>query len=352
MNRQQNLRRVMTALDLFCGCGGTTQGLVDAGFRVLGGIENDELAAASYKLNHPSSKVWHRDIQKLRVTAVMHDLHLEAGQLDLLAGCPPCQSFSRLRRLNGGRIVRDKKSKDLIFEFLRFVRVLLPKTVMLENVPRLLSDPRFNEFFKELRKLGYEGDARLFNAADFGVPQRRRRAILIASRVGSFAFSASPPTNSRQTVRIAIGHLAQAGLSGDALHDFPEARSETVINRIAAIPIDGGSRRSLSNDLQLTCHKKSDGFKDVYGRMRWDDVAPTITSGCTNPSKGRFLHPTENRAITLREAAILQGFPADYRLSLERGKGAAALLIGNAFPPPFVKAHAQEIAIHLKRNRS
>jgi DNA (cytosine-5)-methyltransferase 1 len=140
-------------------------------------------------------------------------------------------------------------------------------------------------------------------------------------------------------VRQAIGALPPPGDSGDELHDLPEKRSEKVAQIIRAIPTNGGSRSALGSQ-QLECHKRIDGFKDVYGRMRWDDVAPTITGGCVNPSKGRFLHPDQNRTITLREALLLQGFPADYQISLARGKFAAAELIGNAIPPPMVASYA------------
>lgn len=145
------------------------------------------------------------------------------------------------------------------------------------------------------------------------------------------------------TVREAIGDLPQAGTSGDPLHDFPEKRSAAVMARITAIPKDGGSRADLGADAQLDCHKETDGFKDIYGRMSWSKPAPTITGGCVNPSKGRFLHPDEDRAITLREAALLQGFPPEYSFSLDRGKFAAAAMIGNALPPAFVEAHARQI---------
>jgi DNA (cytosine-5)-methyltransferase 1 len=151
----------------------------------------------------------------------------------------------------------------------------------------------------------------------------------------------------KRSVRDAIGHLPRPGSSGDPLHDVSEKRSEKVKRLIASIPKNGGSRRDLGRKRQLRCHTDCDGFNDVYGRMAWDEVAPTITGGCVNPSKGRFLHPTQNRSITLREAALLQGFPADYYFSLERGKFAAAQMIGNAFPPPFVRPHAIIIRRHV-----
>jgi DNA (cytosine-5)-methyltransferase 1 len=144
-------------------------------------------------------------------------------------------------------------------------------------------------------------------------------------------------------VRATIEDLAEAGTSGDPLHDLPERRCDRVMAIIKAIPADGGGRLDLPVEQQLKCHADFTGFKDVYGRMKWDRPAPTITGGCHNPSKGRFLHPVANRAITLREAALLQGFPADYTFALDRGKLAAAAMIGNAVPPALAAAQASAV---------
>jgi len=137
----------------------------------------------------------------------------------------------------------------------------------------------------------------------------------------------------RKTVKEAIGSLPKAGQSGDPVHDMPENRTPKVLEIIRRIPRDGGSHRDLPEEFQLECHKRCTGFKDVYRRMAWNEVAPTITSGCFNPSKGRFLHPEENRAITMREAALLQGFPRRYKFPTTDNKSAVALMIGNALPP-------------------
>ena len=261
----------------------------------------------------------------------------------MLAGCPPCQAFSALRRLNGKKRVFDKIGKDLVFEYLRFVEGLLPKVLLLENVPHLIEDYRFSKVRKRLRELGFIGKPQIFDAAHYGLPQRRRRMIFIASRIGNIDYANPLDSEHFTTVRDAIKVLPPPGDSGDPLHDVMENRSEKVKLLISKIPKDGGSRSALGPRAQLACHKKCDGFKDIYGRMAWDKVAPTITSGCVNPSKGRFLHPEQDRAITLREAALLQSFPPDYRFCLDRGKYAAALMIGNAFPPLFVKQHALSI---------
>ena len=339
--------RTLTAIDLFSGCGGLTQGLKNAGFKVLGAVDLDAVAVETYKMNHPEVSVWERDIRKLDAAEIKKTLGLRSGQLDLLAGCPPCQGFSSMRTLNGKKHIRDARN-NLIFDFLDLVRELKPKTVMMENVPRLAIDRRMKKFTKELKEMGYQfGESpAVLNVAEYGVPQRRRRMILMASRKGSIAFA--PAEIRLTTVREAIADLKPAGRSGDPLHDIPENRTPKVRAMIGMIPKNGGSRTDLPLRFRLPCHKRfPKGFKDVYGRMKWDAVSPTITGGCTNPSKGRFLHPEENRAITLREAALLQSFPVDYRFSLSRGKDGVALMIGNALPPEFIRRQAEQIRNHL-----
>jgi DNA (cytosine-5)-methyltransferase 1 len=332
-----------TAIDLFSGCGGLTLGLKRAGFDVIGAIEIDRLAATTYTHNHPGVKVWDKDIRQIKARGMMRSLGIRPGQLDLLAGCPPCQGFSTIRTRNQ-RTTTDKRN-SLIFEFLRFVRAFRPKTIMMENVPGLIGYYRFKEFTDKLRAAGYEIESKVLNAADYGVPQRRRRVIVLGGLSGKIDF-AIPVTN-RRTVQDTIGSMPPAGESGDALHDLREIRSEKILRRIRRIPKDGGSRSALGKRGQLKCHIKCEGFRDVYGRMGWKDVAPTITSGCTNPSKGRFLHPVKHRAITLREAALLQGFPRNYYFPADQGKQSVAEMIGNALPPEFIRRHAQMIKSRL-----
>jgi DNA (cytosine-5)-methyltransferase 1 len=333
-----------TALDLFSGCGGLTQGLKRAGFRVLGAVELDEIAVETYKLNHPEVHLWTKDIRYLSTRGVARILRIKKGQLDLVAGCPPCQGFSTMRTLNGKRSNRDKRN-DLLFEFLRFVEALRPKAVMMENVPGLATNSRFKRFCSRLEELGYVGEHRILDAAQYGVPQRRHRLIYLAGLGSPVAFGKQ--NRARKTVRSAISSLQSAGKSDDPLHDMPERRTKKVVKIIEAIPKNGGGRGDLPSSQQLDCHKACDGFKDVYGRMAWDKVSPTITTGCFNPSKGRFLHPSRNRAITIREAALLQGFPKRYKFDVKDGKVALARLIGNALPPPFITAHARSIRASL-----
>lgn len=254
-----------------------------------------------------------------------------------MAACPPCQGFSRLRTKNGTRRNRDRRN-ELIFEVLRIVRSVKPISVMLENVPGLAKDRRFAIFRRGLETLGYRVVWSVLDTVDFSVPQRRRRLVLLASKLGQPQFART--VNKRSTVRQAIAYLTPPSRSRDPLHNYSTLRSERIRARINDIPRDGGSRAALGTKRQLACHKRSDGFRDVYGRMAWDTPSPTITCGCINPSKGRFLHPEANRAITLREAALLQTFPATYRFPLDEGRYSVAELIGNALPPEFIRRHA------------
>lgn len=340
-------RKRPVAIDLFSGSGGLTLGLKNAGFRVIGAVDCDSLAAETYRVNHNNTILWEKDIKDLSVSEVMSRLKLKLGELDLLAGCPPCQGFSSIRTLNGKRDIDDPRN-DLVFEILRFVRGLDPKAIMMENVPGLAKDERLHSFCREIENLGYSCACNVLDAACFGVPQRRLRMVLLAGKFGPIKFAA--PDTPRCTVREAISALPPAGNSRDCLHDLPEKRSNRITNLIKKIPKNGGSRVDLGSENQLECHKKCNGFRDVYGRMSWDRQAPTITGGCVNPSKGRFLHPEENRAITLREAALLQTFPPNYFFSLRRGKTPAAELIGNALPPEFIRNHAIEIKEYLRNN--
>lgn len=330
-------KRPLTAIDLFSGCGGLSCGLIAADFQVVAAVEIDPKAQSTYKLNHPDVRLYENDIRKLDPEQVMRDIGLVSGELDLLAGCPPCQGFSRLRTKNQANSMSDERN-DLVSNFLHFVKVMLPKTVMLENVPALAQDSRFALMQSQLSQLGYRAVVRILDAADYMVPQRRKRLILLASRVHLPAIA--PKADKRMTVRQALAGVGAPSKTHDKLHAVPENRTAAVRQLIARIPKNGGSRRDLGEEDQLECHKRSDGFRDVYGRMAWDEVSPTITSGCHNPSKGRFLHPSYNRTITLREAALLQGFPMGYQFDVNHGKESIALMIGNALPPPFITAHA------------
>jgi DNA (cytosine-5)-methyltransferase 1 len=342
-------RHRLTAVDLFSGAGGMTVGLRREGFSVLGAVDIDPLAVAAYRANHRRTAIWETDIRKLRPGDMRRALGLSVGELDLLAACSPCQGFSSIRTLNGGRDVTDSRNA-LVHQVVHFAKEFRPLAVMVENVPALAGDRRSARMRRELRRLGYGVVDAVLRTEEFGVPQRRRRYVLVALAKGVPRLG--EPSAKRVTVRDAIGALPAAGRSGDPLHDHGETRSTDVKQLIARIPHDGGSRADAGDDWQLPCHRRTDGFHDVYGRMAWDDVAPTITGGCVNPSKGRFLHPRENRAITLREAALLQTFPVGYRFPLNEGprtgKYAVAELIGNALPPEFVRRQARPLAAAIR----
>lgn len=338
------------AVDLFAGPGGLSRGLSDAGFAVVAAAEVEPLAADTYRDNFPETVLWRGDVRLLSSSRVRRELArcgVQRGQLELLAGCPPCEGFSRMRTRNGRRTVLDPRN-DLVLEYTRLVRALLPHYVMLENVPALAGDPRFGMLLRELERLGYDHDGgTVRDVADYGVPQQRRRLVLLAARRRVAELPVwPPPVTSPRTVRDVIGHLPppDPAARADPLHDYHDRRSATVMARIRATAVDGGSRSSWDPSLRLACHADSDGFRDVYGRMRWDSPSPTITGGCINPSKGRFLHPTQDRSITLREAALLQSFPPEHVFRLDGGKYRCAEMIGDALPPVFVAGHARSLA--------
>lgn len=336
------------AIDLFAGCGGVTEGLRQAGFQVIAAVEIESVAAKTYRLNHPDVALSESDIRKIKGSKWMKELGIKRGDLDLLVGCPPCQGFSTLRTRNGAHWNRDRRNY-LVQEMLRLVKELQPRAVIMENVPRLSEKRIFRDFTDKLEALGYVVTWDIVNVQRFAVPQRRRRLVLVAGKGFKILF----PREARvkPTVETALRGLKRAGTSGDAVHDMPENRSDWVRDIIARVPKNGGSRLDLPKEFHLQCHMTFDGFKDVYGRMAWKDVAPTITGGCFNPSKGRFLHPSCNRNITMREAALLQTFPVRYKFDVADGKQQIALMIGNALPPELVRRQALQVKRALVRAR-
>lgn len=328
------------AIDLFSGCGGLTEGLKQAGFFVGGAVELCSKAAATYELNHPEVELFIGDITKIDARAIRKRLSLRKGELDLLAGCPPCQGFSRIKTKNGKYGDIDPRN-SLVFQFKKYVDEFFPKCVMLENVPALSKHQYFSDLKAFLEGKGYSVIDAVHDAAEYGVPQRRKRLIMLASRISNVDWPM--PSESRSSVRQTFSAITRSVLVEDDLHNMPQRRSEKVERIIRAIPKNGGSRTQLPDSLKLDCHMKMNGFFDVYGRMAWDDVSPTITGGCYNPSRGRFIHPEEDRAISLREAALLQGFPLRYKFLTSHGKESIAQMIGNALPPPLVLAHARPL---------
>lgn len=309
-----------------------------AGFDLVGALEKDPLAAKTYKINHPEVTVIEKDIRDTNPDEF--ETLIDAPSIDLVAGCPPCQEFSRIKTKNGKRN-SDSPEKYLINLFGEYVSHFKPKAVMLENVTGLANEECFKDFCNMLEDNGFFVNWEIFNAADFDVPQNRKRLILIACKLGPICFASK--SKNQRTVRDAIGSLEGVTTSKDPLHNYKESRSERIKKMISLIPKNGGSRRDLPPEYHLDCHKNLIGFTDVYGRMAWDKCSPTITGGCINPSRGRFLHPIRNRAITLREASLLQGFPKNYHFCLDKGVYAAAQMIGNSFPPLLVKKHAAKL---------
>lgn len=338
------MMREYTAVDLFCGCGGMTEGLRQAGFDVIAGIELDGNAASAYKMNHKeNTTLFHKNILDVRAQDIAE--LLKGEPLHLLAACPPCQGFSSMRRKNKQGAVNDPRNK-LIHEFYRFADELRPVTIMLENVPALSEYEDFKEVVDKLEQIGYAIDYKVVNVAKYGVPQRRKRLVLLGSLVGVIRIKEG--SDNIVTVRTTIEDLESPNVTHDPIHKIYPTHTTKVQRQIELTPHDGGSRGDLPDEYILECHKKAGiGFKDIYGRLKWDAVSSTITGGCLNPSKGRFLHPQENRTITAREAAMLQTFPKDYKFPTDIPRGALALMIGNALPPEFCKQQAQCVREHL-----
>lgn len=333
------------SIDLFSGAGGMSEGLRMAKFKTKYAFEIDPVASMTYKLNHKRTKVFTQDIRTIKTEKLLKSL--KGQTIHLLAGCPPCQGFSSIRRLNRNKPVDDERN-FLINEYVRFVDDLAPYTIMLENVPGLEMSEDFHKAIKHLQARGYNIEYDVLNVKNYGVPQSRKRLVMVGSRLGPI--SIAKPTNKKSTVRTTISGLPNPEDSTDMVHKIYPHHIQRIQMLINQIPHDGGSLRDLGEDWQLNCHRADNvGFNDVYGRLRWDTYSTTITGGCLNPSKGRFLHPEQNRCITAREAALLQTFPANYLFPIDVAKTKIALMIGNALPPQFCKVQADNIREHLDK---
>lgn len=342
-----------TLIDLFAGCGGGSIGFAQAGFRTVAAVEIDPDAAGAYVRNTAVEPVV-ADVRTVQGSALLQDAGLERGELTVLFGCPPCQSFTVLRR--GGRTTElDTRRDALPLEYLRLVRELHPRHIAFENVPGMVEGrgrPHFDVLRDGLTDLGYDLMWDVVDAADYGVPQYRRRLLVIGSRVAKPELP--DPTHSRdgrdgrrrhRTVRDAIADLPQLE-SGEESRFDPLHRARRhhtlTLRRLRTVP-EGGGRRDLPPDLELSCHRGHNGHYDIYGRMWWNRPAPTLTSGCTNVTRGRFAHPEQDRAITVREAMLLQSFPQ--WAVLEGGVESMALQVGNAVPPRL----AERIGLLIER---
>jgi DNA (cytosine-5)-methyltransferase 1 len=328
-----------TAVDLFAGAGGATQGLRQAGVDVVAAVESESQAATSYRLNHPAVLLKEQDIRSVDAVRLRRELRLRPGALDLLKACPPCQGFSTLA---SGDI--DETRNDLVLDAMRFVIAFRPKVVVLENVPGLRRDPRLTLFCDSLREAhGYRFRSYLVDASALGVPQRRKRLIVLGvspklrRALPDDLVDLLPATFSRKMVTVdqAFAALARTAVDSDPL-DRHRQLTPTVQKRVAAVPRNG-TRFDLPDEYVLSCHRKiRRNATGPYGRLRLDAPAPTMTTRCTTPACGRFIHPIENRGITLREAATLQTFPVGYTFS--GGYDSIERQIGNAVPVRLAEA--------------
>lgn len=341
-------------IDIFSGCGGMSYGFQrhrspNFKYRVLGGLDIDPHANATYRrmIGRPALQL---DIRKLTQRDVLNAALKEWGYNPkkplLLIGCAPCQGFSSHRK-------KDKRRDDrneLLAAFAAVAARLQPDLIVMENVPEMLHRAHwqhFRCFAEKIRRSGYFTRARIFNLAGFGVPQERYRALVLASKEAARIEMPAPDRKPSEfvTVRQAIGALPKLGAGEcsdkDPMHVTSRHRPETV-RLLSLIPHNGGSRCSLPKGVGPDCHRTVDGFRDVYGRLWWDRPAVAITARCRTPSCGRFAHPIQDRGLSVREAALLQGFPSRYYF--EGPFDDKYKQIGNAVSPLFSKALAKHLA--------
>jgi len=339
------------AVDLFCGAGGLSHGLLKAGVTVRAGIDLDPHCDYPYTQNNGSAKFLLKDVCELDSKTISKLYRPTAFKL--LAGCAPCQPFSTLR--NG----TDRKSSDkwpLLNEFSRLVRECGPDLVTMENVPNLLKQSIFTDFVKALKHQGYHVSSKIVDAAHYGVPQRRKRLVLLASLHGPIRLLSPEEIGVEQkTVREAIGNLpkvaAGATCPSDSLHKARTLNPLNMKRMRASKP--GGTWEDWPDELRLDCHKKDGGstFRSVYGRLEWDKPSGTITTQSNNFGTGRFGHPEQDRALTIREMAVLQSFPEDYQF-VPAGQvpefTSVCRLIGNAVPVELGYAVGLSVKTHLQ----
>lgn len=326
---------MISAIDFFCGAGGLTRGLMDAGINVIAGIDLNERCRETYEKNNPPSVFYQDDIRTMDLKLVRQLIRGTPKKDLLFAGCAPCQAFSRQRKSSDRRL-----DATLLISFGRLVETFRPRQVLIENVPGIRRVKCFSAYRRFIRMLtlnGYKYDDKILDAKHYGVPQTRLRYVLLAMRAKKpflpekiYGHGLKP----YETVRKAISHYPPIG-AGERHHLFPNheaaAVSELNLTRLAHTPRNGGDRRSWPKELVLACHRKGHtGYTDVYGRLFWDKPAPTLTAKCNSISNGRFGHPAQNRAISLREAASIQSFRDDYVFCGSNQH--IAMQIGNAVP--------------------
>ncbi|WP_417423189.1 DNA cytosine methyltransferase [Hoeflea sp.] len=339
---------LVKAIDLFCGVGGLTRGLEKAGIKVGLGVDIDPACEYPYEENNAAAF-----LQKSVADLTADDLadSVRGASYTLLAGCAPCQPFSTYQQKLGPSDER----WNLLSHFGRLVEELRPDLVTMENVPNLARQDVFEKFVARLEKLGFHVSFEVVNCVDFGVPQHRNRLVLLASRLGPVALKR--PRAKAKTVRQAIGELPKLKAGefslADPLHQAAEL-SPLNLKRIKA-SVPGGSWKDWDDELIADCHKRSTGktYPSVYGRMEWDAPAPTMTTQYFGFGNGRFGHPEQNRAISLREGAILQSFPKSYRFVPPGAPiycKTIGRLIGNAVPVKLGEGIGKSLIAHLEEH--
>lgn len=340
---------MIKAIDFFCGAGGLTRGLLDAGIEVLAGLDNDERLRETYIHNNEPSRFINSDITKVQIHRLRETLGIEDEDTTLYAACTPCQPFSTLNRLQG----KDER-KSLLLDFAKIVEESPPDFIIVENVPGLnnaIGKEIYEQFLEMLKRCGFSESsiaADLLDAKHFGVPQTRKRFILVASRHGPISLP-TPETDASRfaTVRDCIKKypaITDGGASENYLNHVSRKLKPHLLRIVRAVPKDGGSRRDVANtSILLKCHQENPNVhKDVFGRMVWDAPSPTLTCRCIDVYCGRFTHPEQNRGISLREAAALQTFGDDYEFFGTSLVGISRQ-IGNAVPVKLAEQLGQSI---------
>ena len=338
------------AVDFFCGGGGMSFGMQKSGIQVLAGIDYEENCRATYEANIKKAKFIKADVFELKEKELEKTLNLKRNDDELLLiGCSPCQFWSIINTDKK----KSQKSKNLLVEFERFVKYFNPGYVVVENVPGVLrkkGESGLESFINWLEGNKYTVHFKVHNTSEYGVAQNRKRFTLIANRITDNELK---PIKAKKklTVRDVIGvengfSKIKAGHKDetDFNHSVPNV-SELTLKRLERVEKDGGNRLSFANDksLQLNCFIDRDtSFKDTFGRLWWDKPSPTITTKFFSVSNGRFVHPVENRALSIREGATLQSFPKNYKF-IGTSMGSLARLIGNAVPPEYAKRVGQAI---------
>ena len=341
-------KKKISCVDLFCGAGGLTHGMIQGGVEVTAGIDMDSTCRFPFEENNHGALFIEKNITDINSTEI--DDLFEKNSVRVLAGCAPCQPFSTYSQRYDNQ--RDSKWA-LLNEFDRIVRDVKPDIVTMENVPAILKHQVFENFVKTLKRRKYNVWYDVVNCAEYGVPQSRKRTVLLASKYGPIKLIDKTHIKPK-TVRQAIGRLRSicAGEQAprDKMHRAATLTKKNIKRIRASKP--GGTWRDWPVHLIAECHKRDGGksYPSVYGRMEWDKVAPTMTTQCYGFGNGRFGHPEQDRAISLREAAILQGFPRDYKFVPAHQQAEfrnLGRLIGNAVPVDLGRVIAQSIVRHV-----